>query len=226
MTTQPKFVAYYRVSTAKQGASGLGLDAQQASVRRFVASHGGALVCELTEIESGKKDDRAQLAAALTECRLRGATLVTMKLDRLARSVFFISQLMESGVDFRIVENPDATRLTIHIFAAIAENEVATIRARTKAALQQAKARGVVLGGSRSNSSDIHKLGVPASIAARRVKAAEKAKDILPIMHDLRTAGRSLAEIAAELNRNGYATPRNGLWSASQVRQTMLRASA
>ena len=225
MTTQPKFVAYYRVSTAKQGASGLGIEAQQESVRRFIAQQGGALVCELTEVESGRKSDRAQLATALTECRLRGATLVTMKLDRLSRSVFFISQLMESGVDFRIVENPDATRMTIHIFAAIAENEVATIRLRTKAALQQAKARGVVLGGARSNSSLIHRLGVPASVAARKAKAAEKAKDILPIMLDLRARGRSLAEIATELNKNGYETPRKGQWSASQVRQTMIRAA-
>ncbi len=226
MTIRPKFVSYCRVSTQKQGASGLGLESQQASVRSFAKAHGGEIVEEFVEIESGRKNDRAALAKALTECRLRVATLVTMKLDRLSRSVFFISQLMESGVDFRIVESPDATRMTIHIFSAIAENEVATIRARTKAALQQAKARGVALGGARQNSADIHKLGVPASIAARKEKAAARAKDVLPVMQQLREAGLSLAEIAADLNARGVNTPRGGAWSASQVRQTMIRAAA
>jgi DNA invertase Pin-like site-specific DNA recombinase len=218
-----KFVAYYRVSTAKQGASGLGLGAQQEAVRAHLNGGRWQLVGEFTEIESGRKNDRAQLAAALAECRMRGATLLVAKLDRLARNVAFISALMEAGVEFVAVDFPQANRLTVHILAAVAEHEAAMIRARTKAALQQAKARGVALGGARDNSREIHKAGVPASIAARKAKAAERAKDVLPIMRQLRDAGRSLTEVANELNARSYATPRGKAWTASQIRQTMLR---
>src|SRR5882672_8866253 len=118
----PRF-PYYRVSTAQQGASGVGLDAQREAVSRHVAGAAGVIVAEFQEIESGKKNDRPQIAAALAACRLRRATLVIAKLDRLARNVHFISSLMESGVDFVACDNPHATRLTIHILAAVAEHE-------------------------------------------------------------------------------------------------------
>jgi DNA invertase Pin-like site-specific DNA recombinase len=129
------FVAYFRVSTDKQGASGLGLEAQREAVARHVAGAGGAIVAEFQEIESGKRNDRPQIAAALGMCRVRRATLIIAKLDRLARNVAFISSLMESGVDFVAVDNPFATRLTIHILAAVAEHEREMISQRTKAAL-------------------------------------------------------------------------------------------
>src|SRR5580704_12543959 len=139
---QPRFVSYYRVSTAQQGASGLGLEAQREAVSRHVAGAGGVIVADFTEIESGKKSDRPQIAAALAACRLRRATLVIAKLDRLARNVHFVSSLMESGVDFVACDNPHATRLIIHILVAVAENEREMISGRTIAALAAAKARG------------------------------------------------------------------------------------
>jgi DNA invertase Pin-like site-specific DNA recombinase len=143
---QPRFVSYYRVSTAQQGASGLGLEAQREAVSRHVAGAQGVIVAEFQEVESGKKNDRPQIAAALAACRLRHATLIIAKLDRLARTVHFISSLMESGVDFVACDNPHATHLTIHILAAVAEHEREMISARTIAALAAAKARGVRLG--------------------------------------------------------------------------------
>src|SRR5882672_10623889 len=117
------FVAYVRVSTDKQGSSGLGLEAQREAVARYVGAAGGMIVASFEEIESGKKNDRPQIAAALAVSRARHATLIIAKLDRLARNVAFISSLMESGVDFVAVDNPHATRLTIHILAAVAEHE-------------------------------------------------------------------------------------------------------
>src|SRR5271155_3138 len=151
MPGQPRFVSYYRVSTAQQGASGLGLEAQREAVSRHVIGAQGVIVAEFQEVESGKKTDRPQIAAALAACRLRHACLVIAKLDRLARNVHFISSLMESGVDFVACDNPHATRLTIHILAAVAEHEREMISARTKAALAAAKARGVALGGQRGS---------------------------------------------------------------------------
>src|SRR6478672_9282933 len=138
-----RFIAYYRVSTAQQGRSGLGLDAQQAAVLAYLNGGSWALLEEFTEIESGKRSDRPQLAAALAACRLHKATLVIAKLDRLARNVAFVSALMEAGVEFVAVDFPQANRLTIHILAAVAEHEASMISARTKAALAAAKARGV-----------------------------------------------------------------------------------
>src|SRR6202789_2749174 len=146
-----RFIAYYRVSTAKQGASGLGLEAQQEAVRSYLNGGRWQMVSEVTEIESGKRNDRPALANALALCRVHGATLVIAKLDRLARNVNFISNLMESTVEFTAVDFPQANRLTIHILAAVAEHEAAMISARTKAALGAAKARGVKLGGDRGN---------------------------------------------------------------------------
>src|SRR5712671_6423852 len=145
------FVAYFRVSTDKQGASGLGLEAQREAVARYVAGAAGVIVAEFQEIESGKRNDRPQIAAALAACRLRRATLIIAKLDRLARNVHFISSLMESGVEFVAVDFPQANRLTVHILAAVAEHEATMISARTKAALAAAKARGVKLGGQRGS---------------------------------------------------------------------------
>src|SRR4051812_13399101 len=136
-----RFVAYYRVSTDRQGKSGLGLEAQREAVRSFLDGGSWMLTAEVTEVESGKRNDRPELDRALGLCRLYGATLIVAKLDRLARNVAFISKRMESGVDF-----PQANRLTVHILAAVAEHEAAMISQRTKAALAAAKARGIKLG--------------------------------------------------------------------------------
>src|SRR5215207_3217039 len=144
---QGKFVSYVRVSTARQGRSGLGLEAQQEAVRSYLNGGNWQLVAEVVEVESGRRNDRPKLAEALRLCRLHSATLIIAKLDRLARNVAFISNLMESGVEFTAVDFPQANRLTVHILAAVAEHEAAMISQRTKAALAAAKARGTRLGG-------------------------------------------------------------------------------
>src|SRR5277367_4199142 len=169
-----KFVAYYRVSTAKQGASGLGLEAQQESVRSYLNGGRWKMVDEVTEIESGKRNDRPALASALSLCRIHKATLIIAKLDRLARNVHFISGLMESKVDFVAVDFPQANKLTVHILAAVAEHEALMISQRTKAALGAAKARGVVLGGNRGRIASLAAAGGMASALARRTKARKR----------------------------------------------------
>jgi DNA invertase Pin-like site-specific DNA recombinase len=145
------FVAYYRVSTAEQGRSGLGLEAQQQAVRAYLDGGSWSLLAEYTEVESGKLRDRPQLAAAIAHCRLTGATLVIAKLDRLSRNLAFLAQMMDGDIAFVAVDNPHATRFTVHILAAVAEHEAAQISARTKAALAAAKARGTRLGGWRAS---------------------------------------------------------------------------
>src|SRR3989344_4578374 len=137
-----RFIAYYRVSTARQGRSGLGPDAPREAVRSYLNGGAWSLVAEVTEVESGKRNDRPKLTEALRLCRLHKATLIIAKLDRLARNVAFVSSLMESGVEFTAVDFPQANRLTVHILAAVAEHEAKAISERTKSALAAAKARG------------------------------------------------------------------------------------
>jgi DNA invertase Pin-like site-specific DNA recombinase len=144
-----RFVAYYRVSTEQQGRSGLGLEAQQAAVRAYLNGGAWTLLGEFVEVESGKRADRPELARALEHCRLTGAVLVVAKLDRLTRNMAFLAALMDSGVEFVACDNPHANRLTLHLLGAVAEHERGMISARTKAALEAAKARGVALGGDR-----------------------------------------------------------------------------
>jgi DNA invertase Pin-like site-specific DNA recombinase len=207
------FVAYFRVSTDKQGASGLGLEAQREAVARHVAGAGGAIVAEFQEIESGKRNDRPQIAAALGMCRVRRATLIIAKLDRLARNVAFISSLMESGVDFVAVDNPFATRLTIHILAAVAEHEREMISQRTKAALAAAKARGVKLGNPRLEEARRR------ALATRR--AVEPAPDLVSLVTGLAGQGLSLREIARRLNRLNLRTLRGKEWYAGTVAKVL-----
>jgi DNA invertase Pin-like site-specific DNA recombinase len=145
---QGRIVAYYRVSTDRQGRSGLGLEAQQEAVRTYLNGGNWKLVGEFVEIESGKRADRPKLSEALRICRLQRATLVIAKLDRLSRNAHFLLGLQEAGVDFVAADSPHANRLTVHILAAVAEDEAKRIAERTKAALAAAKARGTKLGGS------------------------------------------------------------------------------
>src|SRR5262249_9460343 len=144
-----KFVAYYRVSTDKQGKSGLGLEAQRKAVLDYLNGGTWHLVGEFTEIESGKRNERPELVKALAACKRNKAKLVIAKLDRLSRNLAFIATLMDSGVEFVAVDNPHANKLTVHILAAVAQHECEMIAQRTKDALQAAKARGVVLGNPR-----------------------------------------------------------------------------
>ena len=201
----PTYIAYYRVSTDKQGRSGLGLDAQAAAVAAFVAGR-GEIIRSFTEIESGKKSDRPQLAEALAMCRKHKAKLIIAKLDRLARNVHFISGLMESSVDFIAVDMPEANRLTIHILAAVAEHEREMISQRTKAALAAAKAKGTKLGNPTP---------LPASLKARSVWSAQTAKfraTVKPLILELHAKEYSYNAIAKELNRRDIPTANGRQW--------------
>jgi len=221
-----KFIAYYRVSTEKQGRSGLGLEAQQEAVRNYLRGGDWHLMDEVVEVESGKKNDRPRLAEALRLCRLHGAVLIIAKLDRLARNVAFISNLMESGVEFTAVDFPQANRLTVHILAAVAEHEREMISKRTKDALAAAKARGKKLGGNRGKIHLTAKKGALASAALRSGKAKSRAADIRPIVADIRASGAtSLRQIAAALNAKGIRAARGGKWSAVQVQRVMERVT-
>jgi DNA invertase Pin-like site-specific DNA recombinase len=212
------------VSTTQQGAFGLGLEAQREAVARHVAGAQGTIVAEFQEIESGKRNDRPQIAAALAACRLRRATLVIAKLDRLARNVHFISSLMESGVDFVACDNPHATRLTIHILAAVAEHEREMISQRTIAALAAAKARGVKLDNPKLKPGD--RWAARLARQARTDTAIAHAGDVLPYIDAARKAGCvSLGELARALTARGIETPAGGRgWNASQVRRILSRA--
>lgn len=205
-------VAYYRVSTDKQGRSGLGLDAQREAVRRFLRDN-YLPIKEFTEIESGKRADRPELQRAIQYAKVHKAKLVIAKLDRLARNVHFVSGLMQAGVDFVAADNPHANKLTIHIIAAVAEDEAQRTSERTKAALKAAKARGVKLGGFRGVKVD-PSLGTEA----RQAKAAQRAATLRPTIEELRSAGfNSLHAIAAQLNARGIPTARGKEWQAVSV---------
>lgn len=220
---QGRFVAYYRVSTARQGRSGLGLEAQQAAVRDHLNGGNWSLAAEVVEVESGKRSDRPKLIEALRLCRLHKAVLIIAKLDRLARNVAFVSALMEAGVEFVAVDFPQANRLTVHILAAVAEHEARMISDRTKAALKAAKARGVQLGGNRG--AIITADARARSVAARSDSASRRAADILPIIAEIQAAGAtSLREIAAGLNERRIPTSRGGEWQAVQVQRVFARA--
>lgn len=219
---QPRrFVAYYRVSTARQGRSGLGLDAQRRMVTDFLNGGSWELVGEFTEVESGKRSDRPQLAAAIAACKKEKATLVIAKLDRLARNVHFVSGLMESGVDFVAVDMPEANRLTIHILAAVAEHEREMISRRTKDALAAAKERGRRLGFANERRRDGEKAR-QRSLQVRKQKAAQFAANVRPIIEAIRQSGvTSLRGIAGALNARGIRAPRGGEWSAASVRHVL-----
>lgn len=222
-----KFVAYFRVSTAKQGKSGLGLEAQQEAVQKYLNGGTWNLVGSFTEVESGKRNDRPALSEALSLCRLHGATLIIAKLDRLARNVNLISNLMESTVDFIAVDFPEANRLTVHILAAVAEHEATMISARTKAALAAAKVRGVSLGGDRGNIAGEAKKGAKASALKRTTKAADRRSDLIPVIRFAQASGaNSLRKIASALSSQGLRAPRGGEWSAVQVARVIRTAGA
>lgn len=226
-----KIIAYYRVSTVKQGKSGLGLEGQQAAVDAFVARRGCEVLATYTEIESGKLADRPQLAKALAHAKRSKATLVVAKLDRLARNVVFLGSLMESGCDFVAVDLEHANRLTLHILSAVAEGEARAISERTKAALAAAKARGVKLGSARpghwkgNEAARIQGAAKGSAIAAKaRSKAADEAyTDIMPTMKQLRSDGKSFQQIADALNDEGQTTRRGKPWNASQVLRVLAR---
>ena len=220
--SEKRFIAYYRVSTARQGVSGLGLDAQKKAVSDYIRGGAGELSGEFLEIESGRHNDRPQLAAALQACRQRHATLVIAKLDRLARDAHFLLGLEKAGVDFVACDMPSATRLTLGILALVAEEEARAISSRTKAALAAAKARGTVLG-TPANLTNIE-LGIRNSAEVRKAAAQHRAADLQPLIEQLKKAGTSTASaLARELSARSIPAPRGGAWRAIQV-QRLLRA--
>ena len=216
MPDQPgSFVAYYRVSTERQGQSGLGLEAQQDAVRRYLSAVAGTLIAEHIEVETGRRNNRPELQKALAACRRNKAKLVIAKLDRLSRNLAFIAAMMDSGVEFIACDNPHATRLTVHILAAVAEHEREMIAERTRAALQAAKARGIQLGRN----------GVECLAPANKAAALERAEQLRSMLADLCAAGMSKRQIAAELAARGVPTPRGGRWHAQTVARVLGRAA-
>lgn len=215
-----KFIAYHRVSTQKQGASGLGLEAQKEAVSRFLNGGYWELVGEYVEVETGKGADalakRPQLKAALAACRKEGATLVIAKLDRLARNVHFVSGLMESKVKFVACDMPEANELTIHIMAAFAEHEAKRISQRTKDALAVAKSRGVVLG--RAGAANLR-----PNVEARQKAADEFADKLHPLFDGMKARGLSQRGMVEELNSVGVPAPKGGNWQLSQVQRILSR---
>jgi DNA invertase Pin-like site-specific DNA recombinase len=215
----PRFVAYYRVSTDRQGKSGLGLAAQQKSVRDYLNGGSWELVGEYTEVESGKRADRPELAKAIEACRKQKAKLVIAKLDRLSRNLSFVAALIDSGVEFLAADNPHANKLTIHILAAVAQHEREMISERTKSALQAAKARGKVLGNPRLSDASAKGRAVTAAAAQRF------AENLMPVIREIRAAGAtSNAAIAEKLNERRIPTARGGKWAHVQVGAILNRA--
>jgi DNA invertase Pin-like site-specific DNA recombinase len=215
------------VSTAKQGASGLGLEAQQAAVRQFLNGGNWHLAGEFTEVESGKRSDRPQLAKALAAARVHRAPLVVAKVDRLTRSLAFLSRLLEAGVEVRFCDLPKIEgptgRFMLQQMAAVAELEAGMISDRTKKALKAAKDRGVKLGGNRGVSVD--DAARKASIAVRSRKASSRASDLAPVISELQEAGiTSLGALAKSLTDRGIPTARGGnVWTAMQVSRVLAR---
>ena len=210
-----KYIAYYRVSTDRQGRSGLGLDAQRARVASYIEQVDGQLVTEYTEVESGKRNSRPELSAALRQCRREGATLVLATLDRLARKVAFIAALMESKTPFVLADMPQAGPFEIHIRAAMAEEEGRKISERTRVALAAAKQRGVTLGNPRLSQ-----------LNARRVTDRHSyAATLRDTIEHLQTDGiTSITGLARELNRLGIPTiTGKGSWYRSTVRALLAR---
>jgi len=201
-----QYIAYYRVSTQRQGQSGLGLDAQRFAVQGY------DIIEEFTEVESGKKTDRPQLEAALAMAKEKGATLLIAKIDRLARNVHFISGLLDANVPIKCADMPEADRTFLQMAAVFAEWEGRRISERTKAALAQAKARGITLG-----SPDPSK-GGKVTGKARKAATAKVAPEAMPNIRTLRKAGQSLRAIASALNEAGIPSAMGGQWYASSVR--------
>ena len=230
---QCKMVAYLRVSTDKQGRSGLGIEAQAAAVSQHIRQAGCELLATYTEVETGKKDslgNRPELRKAIAHAKRCKGTLVVAKLDRLARSVAVTSLLHQSGIDFVCVDNPSANRLTVQILSAVAEAEARAISERTKAALAAYKARGGRLGASlpkcRNLTVDSRLKGACAAGKAHRRNANEAYADLFEIVSQLRNGGKTLRQIAQAMNDAGYATRRGKPWNPMQIKRVLNRALA
>ena len=217
------FITYLRVSTDRQGKSGLGLEAQRRAVTEYVSGK-GTVLAEYVEIESGAKSDRPQLLRALDEARKAGGTLLIAKLDRLARNVAFIANLLESGAEIAAADMPQANRFLLHVMAAVAEQEAAAISERTKSALASAKERGVVLGWAIAGRKAGQRDAAIKGARSNAMKAKVYAENILPLVQNIAAGGASFRAIAEELNFRHVKTARCGRWHATTVRNIFARA--
>jgi DNA invertase Pin-like site-specific DNA recombinase len=238
--TEGRFISYFRVSTARQGRSGLGLEAQKQTVAGFLNGGRWTVMAEFVEIETGTlgDDDRIQLAKAIQACRIYGAKLLVSKLDRLSRDAHWLLGLAKRGIDFVCADNPEVNRMTITVLAAVAEHERKQISERTKQALAARKARGLPLGmraihayraahhlplAAVTNLKN-REVGTARSAVVNRTKAQDQARDLAGMIAELRAGGAaSLRQIAAGLNDRGIPTARGGTWSATQVSRLLAR---
>ncbi len=220
-----RIVGYERVSTARQGASGLGLAAQRQAIEGYAAARGAELLARFTEVESGRCPDRPQLARALHLAKVTGAVLVIAKLDRLSRNAAFLLALRDSGVRFVAVDLPEANDLTVGIMALVAEQEREATSRRTREALAVAKARGVRLGNPNGAAAFRRAGKGGAALRAAVAKNADAhAQDLAPVVAEIRAAGHtSLRAIAAELDARGMRTRRGGRWHKSTVINLLAR---
>jgi DNA invertase Pin-like site-specific DNA recombinase len=222
-----KFVSYLRVSTDKQGRSGLGLEAQREAVLRYLNGGQWKLLAEYVEVESGKRNSRPQLQAAISHAKATGAKLVIARLDRLARNLHFVSSLQERGVDFVAADMPDANRLTVHIIAAVAESVGRAISENTRTALAAAKARGVKLGnpnGARALRGK--QVGNADAVAKIKANASQRALDLAGIVSTLQASGlTTVRSIAEALNDQGIPAPRGDTWHPTAVSRLLTRLS-
>jgi DNA invertase Pin-like site-specific DNA recombinase len=213
-----RYVAYYRVSTGQQRESGLGLESQQAQVRDYVAANHGCLVGEYSETVSGRKNDRPQLATALTTCRIMGAVLVIARLDRLSRNVAMIARLMDSGLDFVATDFPYANKFTIHLLAAVAEYESRIHSERMKAIMAAVKQRGIKVGKKKGDSTRQFPPGCQqASARARQARAEARRCDLAPLVWKSIAEGKSHRVIANEFNETGVVPARQSKWTANAI---------
>lgn len=218
-----KYVAYYRVSTQKQGASGLGLEAQKQSVRQYLSNHNYDLVAEFTEIETGKGADalskRPQLKQALELCRKSSATLLIAKLDRLARNVHFVSGLIETNCDFIAVDMPQANKVMLQIHAVMSEYERDQISARTKAALKAAKKKGRVLGKAGPTN-------LKANLDTRKKAADDFARKLSSVIEGFKASKLNQRQMVEELNQLEISTAKGGTWTLVQLQRVLARHNA
>lgn len=221
MSQEYRYVAYYRVSTAKQGRSGLGLDAQKHAVETYLAEGSGKVLAEYIEVESGRRKDRLELKKAIDHARATRSRLIIAKLDRLARNVSFTAALMDSGVEFVCCDLPQANRFTIHVMAALAEMEAEMISTRTKAALAEAKKRGVILGNPRLAEFR----GSPeAASEAWRAKVATRSSAYLGLVLEAKNSGiETLQGLADYLNGRGALTPGGMPWYPTSIKRLLCR---
>lgn len=226
MTTD-KYISYLRVSTARQGASGLGLEAQRFNIEGYLNGGKCTLLKEFVEVESGGKDlNRPKLQEALQLCRATGSILLIAKLDRLSRDAHFLLGLQKAGVKFVAVDMPTANELTVGIMALVAQEERKAISKRTKEALAAAKARGVRLGNPRNLTSDAAERGRAAGVAAIKARAGNFAKERIFRIHQLKIEGHSLNGIARILNKEGILSARGktNSWTARSVNNVIVQA--